>query len=92
MSKDLKENILDEMDHLFRTDSYEIPPVIPILPLKDLVIFPYMIAPIIITDERNKKLINEASLSNKMIGVFATKEEEEDTLAFSNCIKSGQPL
>jgi len=89
MSKDLKENILNEMDHLFRTDSYEIPPVIPILPLKDLVIFPYMIAPIIITDERNKKLINEASLSNKMIGVFATKEEEEGYVGFQQLYKVG---
>ena len=55
MASELKENIIDEMDNLFKTDFYEIPPVIPILPLKDLVIFPYMIAPIIITDERNKK-------------------------------------
>ena len=89
MASELKENIIDEMDNLFKTDFYEIPPVIPILPLKDLVIFPYMIAPIIITDERNKKLVNEAALSNKVIGVFATKGEEEGYLGFQQLYKVG---
>jgi ATP-dependent Lon protease len=51
-----------------------IPDILPILPLRNTVLFPGVIIPITIGRDRSIKLIKDADSGNKMIGVVAQKD------------------
>ena len=50
------------------------PDVLPILPLRNTVLFPGVIIPITIGRDRSVKLIKDAESGNKVIGVVAQKD------------------
>jgi len=50
-----------------------IPEKIPILPVGDLVLFPKMIIPLVVTEEPLIKLIDDALVGDKTVGVIASK-------------------
>lgn len=52
----------------------EIPDIIPILPVSDTIVFPYLLVPIIRDDEQSKKLIDETLSKDKIVGCFATRK------------------
>ena len=52
----------------------DIPDLLPILPLRNTVLFPGVIIPITIGRDRSVKLIKAAEAGNKTIGVVAQKE------------------
>ena len=54
----------------------EIPEELPILPIRDTTLFPKMILPFMVGQERLIKLIDSALISNKMIGIVAIKTKE----------------
>jgi len=56
----------------------ELPDVIPILPLRNTVLFPNTVIPITVSREMSVKLINEAYSSDKKIGVVSQKNENND--------------
>ncbi len=56
----------------------EVPEVLPILGLDNFVIFPFMIAPLIVTEETSKKLVDEVLLGDRTLGIFARKPAEGD--------------
>lgn len=60
-------------------DIPDIPTELPILPLTNILIFPYVVAPIIISDDRRIAVVNEALSERKMLGLFViqTKPSEE---------------
>jgi len=47
-----------------------------ILPTKGTVVFPYLIMPLMISDPRYARLIDEALMQSKPIGLFAQKNQE----------------
>jgi ATP-dependent Lon protease len=53
---------------------------IPILPLKGMVIFPYVVAPLMISEQRNARLIDDALMAGKTIGLVAQLPGEHDTI------------
>ena len=58
----------------------EVPEVLPVMPLKDFVLFPHMVAPFVITSDESKKLVTE--LSNRtphFITVLQQHEEIDET-------------
>jgi ATP-dependent Lon protease len=62
-----------------------IPPEVPVLPLRDTVLFPNSFMPLAVARESSVKLIDEAIATNKIIGVFtqkdpATEEPGQDDL------------
>ena len=57
-----------------KIDKEKNPDSLPILPLRNTVLFPGVIIPITLTRERSVKLINEAEKNNKIIGVVAQKD------------------
>ncbi|OFW56364.1 MAG: endopeptidase La [Candidatus Solincola sediminis] len=71
---DQKENILADSDFLGMTEPY-IPDELPVLPLKDTVIYPHIIVPLLITEEYLVKLIDDALSADRMVVAVATKEE-----------------
>jgi len=48
----------------------EIPTVLPVVPLRDMVVFPYMMFPLVVSEASQLKLADEALAGNKFIGLF----------------------
>jgi ATP-dependent Lon protease len=53
--------------------------MLPILPSRGVVVFPYMMTPLVISDQRYAKLIDEALMGGKTIGLFAQRDPEAET-------------
>jgi ATP-dependent Lon protease len=53
----------------------ELPEILPILPLRNTVLFPGVVIPITAGRDKSIKLINEANNGNKVIGVVSQKDE-----------------
>lgn len=62
--------------------SINMPDMIPLYPLRDLVAFPFMVFPIFITNEEIA-IFEEAILFNNMVALIKQKEEPTDQLATS---------
>ena len=58
--------------------STSIPPELPVLPLRDTVLFPNSFMPLAVARESSVRLIDEAIASGKLIGVFAQRDPALD--------------
>ncbi len=61
------------------TDTEKIPPVpaeLPLLPLKDTVVYPLTVYPLVIGKEKSIKLINDVTMGDKILGLTAQKQVE----------------
>jgi ATP-dependent Lon protease len=56
------------------TDSPAIPDEMPVLPLRDTVLFPNSFMPLAVAREASVRLIDEATTAGRMIGVFTQRE------------------
>ncbi len=56
----------------------KLPSSLPILPLRNTVLFPGVVIPISAGRDKSIKLINDANAGNKIIGVVAQKNEEDE--------------
>ncbi len=56
----------------------DLPEVLPILPLRNTVLFPGVVIPITAGRDKSIKLINETNKGNKVIGVVSQKDENEE--------------
>jgi ATP-dependent Lon protease len=54
----------------------DLPSELPALPLRDIVIYPFMIVPLFVSRERSIKAIDEALAANRMIVLVAQKDAE----------------
>lgn len=59
-------------------DKEVLPEVLPILPLRNTVLFPGVVIPITAGRDKSIKLINETNKGNKIIGVVSQKEEGKE--------------
>ena len=57
----------------------ELPTTLPILPLRNTVLFPGVVIPITAGRDKSIKLINETNKNGKVIGVVSQKEEAKET-------------
>jgi len=55
-------------------DELVIPSEIPILPISDAVIFPYMMVPLVLSDENLIKLADDCLTGGKILGAFAQRD------------------
>jgi ATP-dependent Lon protease len=55
-----------------------IPDVLPVLPLPDVVVFPYMIVPLFVNREQSAKAVDQALAENRMIMLVAQKNPNVD--------------
>lgn len=62
---------------------------LPILPLKGTVVFPYLIVPLVVSDEKLIKLVDETLSDTKVLGLFAQKDSEEEELKPEHLYKLG---
>ncbi|GAA4274222.1 endopeptidase La [Aquimarina gracilis] len=70
-------------------DKEELPSLLPILPLRNTVLFPGVVIPITAGRDKSIKLLNEANNGNKTIGVVSQKEEEVENPSTKDINKVG---
>jgi ATP-dependent Lon protease len=56
----------------------KIPDTLPVLPLRDIVIFPFMIVPLYVSRERSIKAVDHALADNRMILLAAQKRQDDE--------------
>ncbi len=56
----------------------KIPELLPVLPLRDIVIFPFMIVPLYVSRERSIKAVDQALADQRMILLAAQREQEKE--------------
>src|SRR6266436_3268186 len=55
-----------------------IPDILPVLPMPDMVVFPYMIIPLFVNRERSAKAVDQALSENRMVLLASQKNAEVD--------------
>ena len=61
-------------------DKIEIAEELPVLPLRDTIIYPHIVAPLLVTEEPLIKLIDDALAGDRIVAVFAAREGVEDEM------------
>src|SRR5512136_597263 len=59
-----------------QSQKLQVPPKLPVLLLRDVVIFPYMIAPLFVGREKSKNAIDLALSTNRMVLLLTQKDME----------------
>jgi ATP-dependent Lon protease len=57
-------------------ETRNIPEVLPILPVIDLILFPRMVLPLLVQGEESQKLVDEAMAKDRLIGIVVSKEKD----------------
>jgi len=58
-------------------DETNYPEILPILPMRNVVVFPFMVVPVTVGQPRSQKLVEEASAGDRIIGIVGMKNPEE---------------
>lgn len=56
------------MRYLYKSESYSVPQRLILIPLKETVIFPYVLAPLFFQSDEALSLLNKVMLENSLIG------------------------
>lgn len=72
-----------------KQETGDLPRQMPILPVKGIVVFPFLVVPIIITDKKQSQLIDDALTHGKTIGVFCTTSPDVAEPGFDDIFLSG---
>ncbi len=62
------------------TKNQEIPKVLPIMPLENVVLYPSMIAPIVVGDEKSRRMVDDALAGSRMVGVLTKRADVDGEL------------
>jgi ATP-dependent Lon protease len=60
--------------HLYKSESYSIPQRLISIPLKETVIFPYVLAPLFFQSDEALSLLNKVMLENSLIGCVIQRD------------------
>ena len=66
------------MGNLAEDEQFKIPEMLPMLPVRDTVIFPYMILPLFVGRESSIKAVDEALAKDRMIFLATQKVPTDD--------------
>ncbi len=55
-----------------------LPPQLPVLPVKGLVLFPQVVLPVAVNEPRDVKLVNDVILGNRLMAMVAVKDESAE--------------
>ena len=65
------------------------PESLPILPLKNSVLFPGVVMPISVAREKSLKLIKEVNEGNNVLGTLSQKKVDNEKTEFKNLYRKG---
>lgn len=67
----------------------KIPDTLPLLPLRDMVIFPSVVFPLVVTEKALVKLVHDALVGSKLIAVFTQKNPSKDPPGRDDLFEAG---
>ncbi len=67
----------------------QIPAILPVLPLRDIVIYPFMIVPLFVSRDRSIKAVDEALSQNRMIMLVSQKDVDKEEPVQEDLYKVG---
>ncbi|MFB3885668.1 MAG: endopeptidase La [Thermodesulfobacteriota bacterium] len=70
-------------------DLLSLPETLPLLPLKDIVVFPYMVLPLFVSRERSVKALEEALSKDRLIFLVAQQDPSEEDPSFKDLYRVG---
>ena len=80
-------------DHLPEAEPFEgdveIPSTLPVLPLKETVVFPQSMTPLAIGQERSIKLVDDVVAGDRMLALVTTRDSEVDQAGFDDIYEIG---
>ncbi len=59
--------------------TFEVPSLLPILPLRGIVVFPMAIAPLAVGQARSIRLVDDVMRTHRLLGLVAQKDPEQET-------------
>lgn len=62
---------------------------VPILPIKGVIVYPYLVAPLVVTDQRQSRLIDDALMKGSRIGMFLQLNADETNVGPDGLHKVG---
>ena len=68
---------------------FVVPPVLPILPVEQFVLYPSIIVPIVVGDDKGKRLVDDALAGNRMVGVVTRRPESAGMDNFAQLYDAG---
>src|SRR6266487_5304609 len=71
------------------TDGVEVPAEIPLLPLRNTVLFPGVVLPITVGRDKSIRAVNDAYKADKLIGVLAQKDSSVEEPQVSDLVEIG---
>jgi len=60
------------------TPAYDLPTQLPVLPLSDVVVFPHMVAPLLVSNAQSIRLIDDVVAGNRLVAVTLQKDPEAE--------------
>jgi ATP-dependent Lon protease len=76
-------------DEQLEQGEVEIPPTLPVLPLKETVVFPQSVSPLAIGQERSVKLVDDAVTGERMLALVTVRNEEADQPGWDDLYEVG---
>jgi ATP-dependent Lon protease len=70
-------------------DQVQLPETLPVLPLRDIVIFPFMIVPLFVQRERSIRAVDQALAEDRMIMLVAQRDLEKEEPSGSDLYNHG---
>ncbi|MFZ5518272.1 MAG: endopeptidase La [Candidatus Zhuqueibacterota bacterium] len=74
---------IDEIDDII------VPDELPILPLRDFIVYPHMVSPLIIARPKSLQLVDNVMAGEKILGLVAQRMPEEEEPSFQSLFKYG---
>ncbi|HZO33839.1 MAG TPA: endopeptidase La [Gaiellaceae bacterium] len=71
------------------TEQLQLPAVLPILPLKDTVVFPQSMSPLAIGQERSVRVIDDVVAGDRMVALIAARDASVETPGFDDIYRVG---
>jgi ATP-dependent Lon protease len=72
-----------------REPAFELPNELPILPLKDTVVYPFAMIPLGVGKERSIRLIDDVMRGSRMVGLVAQKDDSVEDAGPDDCYRVG---
>src|SRR6478736_4829560 len=78
MTDDINDKISVALEAAEPDLALQIPNELPLLPLRDIVIFPFMIVPLFVSRERSIRAVDQALAENRMIMLAAQRDIDKE--------------
>ncbi|MEJ7576580.1 MAG: endopeptidase La [Pyrinomonadaceae bacterium] len=92
MSSTTNNNVPEELEVAAAGDgnqSLQVPEVLPVLPLRDIVIYPFMIVPLFVSREKSIRAVDDALGENRMIMLVSQKDLDKEEPTGEDLYKTG---